>query len=105
MEKTREELHKILCDDLGNNHCYYSPPSNIQMLYPCIVYERDGTTIRHADDTRYFNRKRYHITIITENEDDDILKNLIEDTRLLYLSEDSPFVTDGLYHYPYTLYF
>lgn len=105
MVKTREELHKILCEILGNDHCYYSPPSNIRILYPCIIYELDGTTIKHADDIRYFNRKRYHLTIITENEYDDILKNLFEDDRLLYLSEDPSFISDGLYHYPYTLYF
>lgn len=103
--KTRKELHQILCEDLGSKHCYYSPPSNINMVYPCIVYGMDGSTTRHADDIRYFNRQRYHLTVITEDEDSKIPGILFMDKRLPYLNEDSPFVADGMYHFPYELYF
>lgn len=103
--RTRYELHDILCEDLGNDQCYFSPPSNIRMWYPCIVYNYDGMLTRYADDKRYLNHKRYSLTIIDEDPDSLIPKRLFSDCRLTYLSEDTIFVADGLYHFAYTLYF
>lgn len=102
--KTRFELHDVLCEDLGSGNCYFSPPSNIQMRYPCIIYEYGGIVTKHADDGRYINHRRYTITVIDECPDSRIPGRLFMDKRLKYLSEDRVFVSDGLYHFVYTLY-
>lgn len=105
MMKMRTELHEILCEDLGSRNCYFSPPSNIRMKYPCIVYSCDGTLTRHADDIRYLKRRRYSITVIDQRPDSDIPRVLYEDDRLKYLSEDRVYVADGMNHYTFTVYF
>lgn len=103
--RTRTELHEILCEDLGNRNCYFSPPSNIRMKYPCIVYECEGLSTKHADDIRYLNRKRYSVTVIDGCPDSCIPNTLYSDKRLKYLSEDRVYVADGLNHFSFTLYF
>lgn len=101
----RNDLHIILCEILGSDHCYFSPPSNIKMRYPCIVYHQDGVQTIHADNKRYLNKKLYSITVIDKNPNSMIPERLLFDCRLQYLSEDSTFITDGLYHHQFTLYF
>lgn len=103
--KTRDELHTILCDILGSNHCYFSPPSNIRMQYPCIIYEPDGILTRHADDKRYFNKRRYTVTVIDECADSPIISRLFFRDEFLYLSHDRTFISGSMYHYVYTLYY
>lgn len=75
------------------------------MRYPCIVYHDEGLRTLHADDIRYFNKVRYTLTVIDEVEDSQIPGILIEDKRLKYLSMDRSFVSDGMYHFVFTLYF
>lgn len=99
----RIKLHEKLCDILGSRNCYFSPPSNIRMCYPCFVYEEDSRTVRHADNRRYFNKKRYSLTVIDENPDSSIPDKLFE-SDFLYLRHDRTYVVDGMYHFVYTLY-
>lgn len=103
--KTRYELHEILCEDLGSDNCYFTPPSNIHMQYPCIVYHYEGIKTYYADNKRYMNMRSYSITVIDEDPDSEIPNRLFMDDRLKYLESDSVFVADGLYHFPYALYF
>lgn len=103
--RTRLELHSFLCEDLGSDQCYFSPPSNIRMLYPCIVYHYEGIQTSYADNKRYLNLRIYSITVIDEDPDSEILNRLFMDDRLKYLNAGPVFVADGLYHFPYTLYF
>lgn len=104
MMKTREELHEKLCEITQSRNCYFSPPSNIRMKYPCIRYEFDGLKVLQADNRRYYVRQKYSITIIDENPDSYILKRLFEDKDIMYLSMDGSGVADGMYHYYLTLY-
>lgn len=103
--RTRIDLHEILCEDLGSRNCYFSPPSNIKMKYPCVVYEYDGVVTRHADDIRYLNKRKYSITVIDECPDSNIPKKLFMDGRLKYLREDRSYIADGMNHFVFTLYF
>lgn len=102
--KTRLELHEFLCEILGTRNCYYNPPANIQMKYPCFVYHSEIKNVRHADDIRYLCRDRYSIMLIDKDPESKIAEKLFE-SDLPYLSEDrSPYVSDGMYHFVYTLY-
>lgn len=103
--KTRLELHEFLCDILGSRNCYFTPPANIQIQYPCIVYQKETKNVIHADNKRYLYKEYYSLTIIDEDPESKIpMKLFLSD--LLYVSESrAPYVSDGLYHFVYDLYF
>lgn len=104
MAKSRALLNEILCDILGSKNCYYDPPATIRMKYPCIIYEFETRKTLHADDIRYKSEKRYSVTIIDEHEDSEICERLFSDERLKFLSEDRSYVSDGLHHYVFTVF-
>lgn len=101
--KTRDELHQLLCDILGSNHCYFGPPSNIRMRYPCIVYSNEGSSVRSADDIRYLKWNKYIVTIIDECPESPIMKRMYECDDIKHLSHDRTYVADGMYHYVLTI--
>lgn len=103
--RPREELSDILSSIPGVKKTYYSPPATIQMApmnYPCIRYSLSGIPIRRADNIGYFGRKRYTLTLIDENPDSTIPNDILE---LPYCSFDRMYVSDGLNHFVFTLYF
>lgn len=102
MERSRLDLREILCEVLGSRFVYFSPPASIQMKYPCIVYEMDAKDINYADNIKYQSHRRWTATLITEDPAD-IIHDRLE--NLQYSNPSRPFVADGLYHFPYTIYF
>lgn len=104
----RIPLHDKLCEILGSpfsdgeDHCYFSPPASIELKYPCIIYNRTNDLDTFADNLHYQRSKRYTVTIIDEDPDSKIPDKLIE---LPYCSLDRNFVSDGLNHFVYTLYY
>lgn len=83
-------------------HVYFQPPSNVQMQYPCIAYERDGAKADFADNTKYRNTKRYQVTVIDRNPDTNI-SDEVENLPLCSFSRF--FVVDNLNHFVFSLYF
>lgn len=104
----KKPLHDILCELLGapfpdgENHCYFQPPANLQMKYPCIKYNYTNDLDLFADDLHYKHDKRYTVTVIDEDPDSEIADRM---RTLLYCSSDRNFVMDGLNHFVYTLYY
>lgn len=105
----RRPLHDILCEILPGpfleeegDHCYFQPPSNIQMYYPCFVYNYTNDDDDFADNIHYRHSKRYTITYITEDPDDKISNKM---RKLPYCTSDRNFSVDGLNHFVYTLYY
>lgn len=104
----RLALHDILCGVLeapfpdGENHCYFEPPSDIEMKYPCIRYNYTNDLDAFADNTRYQSFKRYIVTVIDENPDSKIPERL---KKLPYCTSDRNFAVDELSHFVYTLYY
>lgn len=96
-------LHDILCDILGNRNCYFVPPADAQIQYPCIIYEYVNDIDIFADNCHYVNARRYTVTIIDEDPDSKIPKRLID--NLPYCVSDRNFATEGLSHFVYTLYY
>ena len=61
----RLDLHAILVEALGTTHVYFQPPANVQMQYPCIVYNREINAVtKFADNLPYSYTKRYLVTVI-----------------------------------------
>lgn len=60
-------------------HVYFQPPTNIQLQYPCIIYQRDNAESVFANNDTYRFVKRYLVTVIDRNPDSalpDMLANL-----------------------------
>lgn len=99
---TRIELQAMLEDLLESKEVYYQPPESIRMSYPAIVYSREGTHSRKADDAIYIRSNRYTITVISKRPDHPVINKLLE---IPYCSYDRPYVVDNLHHDTFTLYF
>lgn len=48
---------------------YFQPPDNLQIQYPCIVYQRYIATTEFADNIPYKYNQRYQVTVIDRNPD------------------------------------
>ena len=86
----------------GEDHCYFKPPSNIHMYYPCIVYKYVNDFDEFADNIRYRSFKRYSVTVIDEDPDSKIQERL---KKIPYCSLDHEFAIDGLNHFVHVLYY
>lgn len=53
-------------------HVYFQPPPNVELDFPCIIYQRDYADTKFADNGPYSNKTRYMVTVIDENPDSDI---------------------------------
>lgn len=84
------------------SHCYFNPPADLQMFYPCFVYNYTNDQDEFADNIHYRRFKRYTITYITEDPDSDISDKMSE---ISYCTSDRNFAVDGLSHFVFTLFF
>lgn len=100
MARSRLELQAILEGITPN--VYFQPPASLQMSYPCIRYERDGSGNQNADDLPYRTAKRYQITVIDRNPDSN-LPDQVEALR--YSGFDRWFAADNLNHWVFNLFF
>lgn len=71
-------LHNVLCEILSSlhpnceTHCYFQPPANIEMEYPCFLYNYTNDLDSFADNLHYQHSKRYTITYISHDPDSKI---------------------------------
>lgn len=99
----RLELHEKLIDILGSRNVYFQPPSNIQMKYPCIVYQRGTGDTQFADNVGYKFTKRYQIILIDKNPDNNEVINKL--TMLPMCTYDRHYTADNLNHDTFNLYY
>ena len=98
----RLDLHEMLCDILGARNVYYSPPESVKLKYPAIVYSRSNIENTFADDSVYKQAHLYSITIIDANPDSEIVEKM---SRVPKCKFDRYFVSDGLNHDIFTIYY
>ncbi len=99
---SRLELQTFFEALLGSSNVYFQPPTNIQMQYPCIIYRRENSESRFADNRSYKRTKMYQVTVVDRNPDTEF-PGKVEDMR--YCSFDRYFPADNLNHYVFTLFF
>lgn len=97
-----EELQFLLENLLGSSNVYFQPPENVQIKYPCIVYQLDYINTIYADSIPYNNRKRYSVTYISKSPDQFIPDKIMS---LPMCSFDRFYVSDNLNHTSFRLYF
>lgn len=96
----RLELHQLLKTFTEN--VYFQPPTNIQLKYPCIIYERNFADTKFADDKPYSYITRYMITVIDQDPDSDIPGKVASLPRSLF---NRFYTADGLNHDVFNVYF
>lgn len=86
-----------------SKNVYYQPPESCKMSYPCIVYHLTDAMTMHADDKNYHIKKRYTVTYISNNPDNDLVKRMLD--KFQYCSFDRWYAADNLNHFVYDLYY
>lgn len=101
MAQSQKELHDILLT-MGTSNVYFQPPENVQMKYPCIVYQRDDANTTFADNKPYRFMNRYQVTVIAK----DPVSGIVDEVAHLPLcTKQRFFVADNLNHDVFMLYF
>lgn len=101
MALNRSSLQSLLESVLGTGNVYFQPGEKRVLDYPCIVYERDNASVKHADDKPYNIRQRYQVTYIDYDPDSDVIDKLLA----LPLSTFSRhFATSGQNHDVFVIY-
>jgi hypothetical protein len=102
MARQRTELQTILENVLGSRNVYFQPPENYRIKYPCIIYTLDSMDSKYADNTRYFDKKSYMVTVIDKDPDSTIPDKICD----IPMCRFSRFYTsDNLNHYVFIIYF
>lgn len=98
----RLNLQTLLETILKSRNVYFQPPESVKLKYPAIVYALDDFDSRHANDSVYILRRRYSVTLITEDPDSSTIGELacLEMCRFI-----RPYKSDNLNHYVFELYY
>lgn len=97
-----EELQFLLENLLGSTNVYFQPPGNIQLSYPCIVYQLEYIKTEFGNNKPYLHHKRYSLTYISRSPDQ-YIPDKIGDLPMCSFSRS--YVSENLNHYSYRLYF
>ena len=98
----RSELGQIFREILGSGNVYFQPPSNIQMKYPAIRYERSDMETKHADNGVYNRRVRYTVTVIDHDPDSQIVSRV---SMLPLCRFERHYAQDNLNHDVFEIYY
>lgn len=96
----RLDLHTLL--EAITPNVYFQPPTNVQMQYPCIVYQRDFADTKFADNEPYSHELRYMITVIDPNPDSELPAKVAALPKSLF---NRFFTADNLNHDVYNVYY
>lgn len=99
----RAELHSKLEEIAGKGKVHFQPPETVKLSYPCIVYERSAGDTDFANNMPYRFQMRYTLTVISRHADEPINGKLAMSLpSILY---NRHFVTDGLHHDVFSIYY
>lgn len=99
---TRLELQTFLEGIQDGVAVYFQPPSNVSMVYPAIVYNRDIRAVSYADNGIHSQTHRYQITII-DRDPDSLLPDLVGD--MSFSTRIRHYTHEGLHHDIFYVYF
>lgn len=97
---SRLNLHEELCTLLGTRNVYFSPPTNVQMKYPAIVYELGGINNNFANNEVYKQSLSYEVTLIDKNPDSEFVEKLSKFPTSRF---NRHFKSENLNHYVFTI--
>lgn len=102
--RTWSELVDMLQTLMGDKvKVYYQPPENVKLKYPCIVVEMSNALLDYADNIAYFKNKRYSLTLMCLDADNDDLVDKLLDLPMCTF--DRRFITDRIVHDVFNIYY
>ena len=99
---SRLDLQTKLEELLGNRNVYYTPPENLKIQYPAIIYSKTEIESIYANDAKYSNFNRYQIIVVDSKPDNEVIQKILE---LPLSSYDRHYVTNNLNHDVINLYY
>ena len=115
MERRSDLLIQELKDLLGTEEVYFQASPNVGngvdeayiftgMQYPCFIMERTTAYQPHASDRNYLFRPGYKVTFINPDEPDpEMLEKVMQ--KFPHCSYDKHFISDGLHHDVFMVYY
>lgn len=100
MAQPRTKLSEKLKEILGNDNVYYRAPT--RMNYPCIKYSKENVWVSRAGNKVYAYRNQYLVTFIHQEPEEEIFEKLL---NFPYSSYSNNYISDGLIHDVFTIYF
>ena len=100
---SRLDLQQELETLLNSRNVYFQPPPSLLMKYDAIRYELAEKHIRRANNHAYLIVNKYEGVFITQDSESDIPDKMIVHFQMISLGK--PYVSDNLYHFPFTLYY
>lgn len=98
--RPRLDLHAILVGIITN--VYFQPPTNVQLQYPCIIYERSDLDVTFSGNLPYNRTKRYTVTVIDRDPDSAYPDQV---SALPMCTFDRSFTADDLNHDVFNIFF
>lgn len=98
---SRLELQSLLEEILGSRNVYFQPPESTKMSYPAIRYNLIDIHTDKADNMNYKKIKRYIITLMHRDPDNDLVDKFIDKG----FAFDRFYAKDGLNHYVFFIYY
>lgn len=98
---SRLELHSELLSFASN--VYFQPPENLQLKYPCIIYNKTGKDRKLANNGIYLSLQEYQMMVIDPNPDSEIANNVESYFTSCVISQY--YTVDNLNHTTLTLYY
>lgn len=100
---SRLKLHDEFCKVARNTNVYFNPPEGFRMKYPAIRYSLSGGVSVRANNRLYRNTDQYSAIVIDEDPDSTIFRDILEHFPMSSLG--TPYVANGLNHWPITIYY
>lgn len=100
---SRPKLHEEFCGILESRNVYFTPPTSVKLIYPCIKYSLAQPNVLRANDGIYRVTDRYKVTVIDSNPDSEIYKSIL--TRFPMCSIEQMYFAENLFHVVLTLYY
>ena len=100
MARGRLVLHSKL--EKFYDNVYFQPPANIQLEYPCVIYNKSDMNDIYGNDGVYIDFQQYKIIVIERDPDSNIpktMKNSLEHCRIT-----GYYTVDNLHHTTLTIY-
>lgn len=99
MARSLQELRTFLGLKTDAKNVYIQRPSSLGVT--CILIDRDkDSDVKYADNVKYWEKKGYTITVVSRAPDDPVPDQV---EALPYTTLNRRFVTDGYYHFVYTM--
>lgn len=98
---SRLELHDELLKFVPK--VYFQPPANIQMAYPCIVYNKTGKDRKFGNDGVYLSTQEYQLMVIEHDPDSGVSDEIEKHFTSCVISQY--YTVDNLNHTTLNLYY